>query len=251
MSHERPPDPAATLSRQQGVALWREIAEHLRAEIAAGTPAAGARLPSEAELARRFGVNRHTLRRALEELARAGLVRIAQGRGSFVSEDVLDYTVGPRTRFSEWIRRHNKEPSGQVLRLAESPPSRRSRAGSASRQVRAVILLERLGFADDRAGQSGARIISRRRSAPACWRRCAPPPASPRRWRGRHRRLPPRGHPRHRAAAHAGGSRAAAHAAQPPAAGDGEHQRRRARGGWSSSAWRCYPTPRVQIVFEP
>ncbi len=150
MSHERPPDPAANLPRQQGVALWREIAEHLRAEIVAGTPAAGARLPSEAELARRFGVNRHTLRHALEELARAGLVRIAQGRGSFVSEDVLDYTVGPRTRFSEWIRRHNKEPSGQVLRLAEVPAEPPVARGLGIAPGAAVILLERLGFADDR-----------------------------------------------------------------------------------------------------
>ena len=31
----------------------------------------------------------------------------------------VDYAVGPRTRFSEWIRRHNKEPSGRMLRPAE------------------------------------------------------------------------------------------------------------------------------------
>ncbi|MBW4092910.1 MAG: phosphonate metabolism transcriptional regulator PhnF [Proteobacteria bacterium] len=150
MSREPPPDPAEALPRQPGVALWREIAERLRGEIAAGTPAAGARLPSEAELARRFSVNRHTLRRALEELAQGGLIRIAQGRGSFVSEDVLDYAVGPRTRFSEWIRRHNKEPSGQVLRLAEGPAEPPVARGLGIATGAAVILLERLGFADDR-----------------------------------------------------------------------------------------------------
>ena len=39
--------------------------------------------------------------------------------GTFVAEDVLDYTVGPRTRFTEWIHRHNKEPSGRVLQRRE------------------------------------------------------------------------------------------------------------------------------------
>ncbi|MGH7042393.1 MAG: phosphonate metabolism transcriptional regulator PhnF [Acetobacteraceae bacterium] len=150
MSNEGAPAPAVTLPRRDGVALWREIAERLRAEIAAGTPAPSARLPSEAELARRFGVNRHTLRRALEELARAGLIQIAQGRGSFVSEDVLDYTIGPRTRFSEWIRQHNKEPSGRMLQLAEVPAEPPVARGLGIAPGAPVILLERLGFADDR-----------------------------------------------------------------------------------------------------
>ncbi len=77
-------------------------------------------MPTEAELSGLFQVNRHTVRRALEELSRDGLVRIEQGRGSFVAEDVLDYAVEARTRFSEWIRKHNKEPSGQVLQLARN-----------------------------------------------------------------------------------------------------------------------------------
>jgi GntR family transcriptional regulator, phosphonate transport system regulatory protein len=150
MSDQLAPAPGLPLPRQEGIALWRQISEQLRSEIAAGTPPAGGRLPSEAELARRFGVNRHTLRRALEELARAGLIRVAQGRGSFVSEDVLDYTVGPRTRFSEWIRRHNKEPSGRVLRLAEVPAEAAVARGLGLAAGAPVVLLERLGLVDGR-----------------------------------------------------------------------------------------------------
>ena len=103
-------------ARMAGVTLWRHIHDTLRDEIGGPGHPPGGRLPTEAELAVRFGVNRHTVRRALEELSRGGLIRVEQGRGAFVAEDVLDYTVGPRTRFTEWIRRHNKEPSGRVLR---------------------------------------------------------------------------------------------------------------------------------------
>ncbi len=136
--------------RQDGVALWRQIAGQIQADIASGTCKPGTRLPTEAELSVRFGVNRHTVRRALEELSRDGLVRVEQGRGSFVAEDVLDYNVEARTRFSEWIRKHNKEPSGIVRQLREIPADRRIADGLGIRSGSRVILLERLGFADDR-----------------------------------------------------------------------------------------------------
>jgi GntR family transcriptional regulator, phosphonate transport system regulatory protein len=138
------------LLARDGVALWRRIAETLRREILEGGRPAGSRLPTEAELAARFGVNRHTVRRALEELSRAGLIRVEQGRGSFIAEDVLDYLVGPRTRFSEWIRRHNREPSGRMLDLREQEADRRVATGLGLRSGAKVVLFEHLGLADGR-----------------------------------------------------------------------------------------------------
>ena len=136
--------------RQEGVALWRQIVRQIQADIASGISKPGTRLPTEAELSARFGVNRHTVRRALEELSRDGLVRVEQGRGSFVAEDVLDYNVEARTRFSEWIRKHNKEPSGIVRQLREVAADRRVADGLGVRTGSKVVLLERLGLADDR-----------------------------------------------------------------------------------------------------
>jgi GntR family transcriptional regulator, phosphonate transport system regulatory protein len=136
--------------RQDGIALWRQIVGRLQSDIASGELKPGMRLPTEAALSTQFGVNRHTVRRALEELSRDGLVRVEQGRGSFVAEDVLDYTVEARTRFSEWIRKHNKEPSGIVRQLREIPADPRVAAGLGVRGGSRVVVLERLGFADDR-----------------------------------------------------------------------------------------------------
>ena len=136
--------------RQDGVALWRQIANRLQADIGAGNYPPGGKLPTEAELSQQFRVNRHTVRRALEELSRGGLVRVEQGRGSFVAEDVLEYAVEPRTRFSEWIRRHNMEPSGRLLQLKETAADTHIANSLGIRSGSRVILLERLGFADDR-----------------------------------------------------------------------------------------------------
>jgi GntR family transcriptional regulator, phosphonate transport system regulatory protein len=137
-------------SREPGVTLWRQIYRTIEEEIAGGEHGAGARLPTEAQLSQRFGVNRHTVRRALEELSRNGLVRVEQGRGSFVAEDVLDYAVAPRTRFSEWIRRHNKEPSGRIIDLREIVADAAVAAGLEVRAGTKVVRLERLGLADGR-----------------------------------------------------------------------------------------------------
>jgi GntR family phosphonate transport system transcriptional regulator len=136
-------------SRQAGLTLWRQISETLRQEIGGPDFPAGARLPTEAELSARFAVNRHTVRRALEELSRGGLIRVEQGRGTFVAEDVLDYTVGARTRFTEWIHRHNMEPSGRVLQRREIAADQTIAAALAIRPGARVVLLERLGFADE------------------------------------------------------------------------------------------------------
>ncbi len=136
--------------RVSGGTLWRHIAVTLEGEIAAGNPPPGGRLPTEAQLAARFGVNRHTVRRGLEELTRAGLLRVEQGRGAFVSEDVLDYAVGARTRFSEWVRRQNKEPSGRVLQLRLVAASRAVAEALQIRPGTRIVLLERLGLANGR-----------------------------------------------------------------------------------------------------
>ncbi|MBV9537699.1 MAG: phosphonate metabolism transcriptional regulator PhnF [Acidisphaera sp.] len=139
-----------TVAREPGVALWRQIARTVEAEIASGSHLPGGRLPTEAQLSQRFGVNRHTVRRALEELSRSGLVVVEQGRGSFVAEDVLEYAVGTRVRFSETIRAQNREPSGDPLDLRETVADKVVATALGIRAGARVIRFERLGFADER-----------------------------------------------------------------------------------------------------
>lgn len=89
------------LRRDSGQALWAQIEAILKEDIAAGAFAAGEPLPTESALAKRFGVNRHTIRQALGRLRDDDLIRVEQGRGSFVQEHVFEYAVTRRTRFSE------------------------------------------------------------------------------------------------------------------------------------------------------
>lgn len=112
------------VERGSGVAVWRQIGESLASDIRNRLYGAGEQLPPESELAAKFSVNRHTIRRAMSVLEQDGLVRIEQGRGTFVQDHAIDYAIGRRTRFSQNLRSQGKaghvEVQGsQVLRAAE------------------------------------------------------------------------------------------------------------------------------------
>lgn len=81
--------------------LWKRIRDELARDIAGNIFFPGELLPTERELSERFGVHRHTVRRAMQELREMGLVRTEQGRGTLVLEQSYEYQLGHRTRFSE------------------------------------------------------------------------------------------------------------------------------------------------------
>jgi GntR family transcriptional regulator, arabinose operon transcriptional repressor len=64
---------------------YRQILEKLQSEISSGRYKPGKRLPSEAELVRRFGASRMTVFRAMHELQSLGLVTRRVGSGTYVS----------------------------------------------------------------------------------------------------------------------------------------------------------------------
>ena len=62
----------------------RGISRQLRADIAAGRYTTGARLPSEPQLVKKFGVSRPTVGRALLDLQNEGLIERRAGSGTYV-----------------------------------------------------------------------------------------------------------------------------------------------------------------------
>lgn len=110
------------IERGSGMAVWRQIAASLEQAIRRGDYRPGIQLPTEKQLATSFGVNRHTVRQAMNRLAETGLVSIEQGRGMFVAESSLDYALGPRTRFTENLVTRQKKPTRELL-FAEQVPA--------------------------------------------------------------------------------------------------------------------------------
>lgn len=74
-----------SLSADDPLPLYAQLAELLRHRIARGEWEAGDRLPSNDALTREFAVARVTVRQAITLLQHDGLVRSRQGRGTFVT----------------------------------------------------------------------------------------------------------------------------------------------------------------------
>jgi GntR family phosphonate transport system transcriptional regulator len=136
------------VERGSGVTLWRQIAERLSADLLSGALQPGDRLPTELDLATRYAVNRHTVRRAVAALADQGYLRVEQGRGTFVAEHMLDYVLGRRTRFHANLLAQGREPGGRVLESrterADATVARELHLKSGTR----VLVIEHVGEAD-------------------------------------------------------------------------------------------------------
>ena len=103
--------------------IWRSIANTLQTEIAQELYRPGDKLPTEAELADRFGVNRHTVRQGLANLAEAGIVHARRGSGVFVAARPTDYALGQRVRFHQNVTASGRTPSRRITRLETRPAS--------------------------------------------------------------------------------------------------------------------------------
>ncbi len=103
------------VERHSGISLWRQIADQIRVAIGTGEFDGQETLPGEIALAKRFDVNRHTVRNAIAALTREGVLRVEQGRGTFIERrERLRYPVGRRTRFSEGLARQMRQRGGRL-----------------------------------------------------------------------------------------------------------------------------------------
>ena len=90
---------------------WEMVLDALKKEIREGVLAPGDQLPTEDRLVERFQVGRHSVRRAVEALAKEGKLSIEQGRGMFIENAPrLTYSIGKRTRL-----RRNLVPQGLTV----------------------------------------------------------------------------------------------------------------------------------------
>ncbi|WP_312596183.1 phosphonate metabolism transcriptional regulator PhnF [Stutzerimonas nitrititolerans] len=85
------------LSRQ-AQPLYLELAETLRLEVRRMQP--GDYLPGELQLAARFSVNRHTLRRAVDELVQEGQLARHKGKGTRVLTRPMIYPMRAESAYS-------------------------------------------------------------------------------------------------------------------------------------------------------
>ncbi|MFD9943179.1 GntR family transcriptional regulator [Nonomuraea sp. NPDC059023] len=141
------------MSEAQGFPYQR-IVDELRAEILGAAVVPGEKLPSENDLAKRYGTTRPTVRRALALLKAEGLLTSRQGQGVFVRNK-------PRVRLlisGSNFRRHREAGlpgfNAQVLEQGMIPAQRVHEVATVPATA---AIAERLNLAE------GAPVIARRR----------------------------------------------------------------------------------------
>ncbi|HAX9729946.1 TPA: phosphonate metabolism transcriptional regulator PhnF [Escherichia coli] len=108
--------PTSYPTRYQEIAakLEQELRQHYRC---------GDYLPAEQQLAARFAVNRHTLRRAIDQLVEKGWVQRRQGVGVLVLMRPFDYPLNAQARFSQNLLDQGSHPTSEKLLSVLRPAS--------------------------------------------------------------------------------------------------------------------------------
>ncbi|MCL6706018.1 phosphonate metabolism transcriptional regulator PhnF [Pseudomonas sp. R2.Fl] len=141
-----------TVQRQNGVALWRQIADRIRVAIAEGRYDETGMVPPEATLAEQFGVNRHTVRAALAALGQEGIVRPVQGRGTLIERrERFNFPITRRTRFTDGIGEQARDIQGILLFSEIEPASVEVARALEIDRLSPVLRLDALRKADGRA----------------------------------------------------------------------------------------------------
>jgi len=97
------------------VPLYTQIKEILRTHILDGTYKSHEQMPSESELTRSFGVSRITVRQALGDLQKEGLIFKIHGKGTYVSQPKAFQNIGKLQGFGEAMASMGYETFSQVV----------------------------------------------------------------------------------------------------------------------------------------
>jgi len=114
LNSSRPPTSYPTRYEQIAALLERELWSHYRC---------GDYLPSEQQLAQRYDVNRHTLRRAVDQLVDRGWLQRRQGIGTLVLMRPYDYPLHARAHFSQNLLDQGSYPTSELLLAVLRPAS--------------------------------------------------------------------------------------------------------------------------------
>ncbi|WP_307570628.1 phosphonate metabolism transcriptional regulator PhnF [Pantoea anthophila] len=101
-------------------------------------------LPSEQQLADHYEVNRHTLRRAVDELVQKGLLQRRHGVGILVLMRPYDYPLHAQARFSQNLLEQGSHPTSERLLAVLRPASSDVASALAVKEGDSVIHLRTL-----------------------------------------------------------------------------------------------------------
>lgn len=135
------------VDRTSPVPLYHQLAEQWADAIRSGALKPGDPFENELALVARLRLSRPTIRKAMNELVRQGLLVRRRGVGTHVASQVVHKRDGLTTLFDE-LRASGREPRTQVLRLQASRPHPIAAEALGLSPETPLVYLERLRYSD-------------------------------------------------------------------------------------------------------
>ena len=136
------------LDKTSAISLHDQLDQIIRTDLKHNTWGANQKIPSENELAQKYGLSRMTVRSVITELVNDGLLYRVQGKGTFVAKKKYPKNLSQVMNFSELCRISNVKPGGKMLEnaLITADDKLAEKMGLKSRER--VIYIKRVRFAD-------------------------------------------------------------------------------------------------------
>lgn len=134
---------------QTAIPLYSQIKESLLGCITRGELHPGDQLPSQRELCEQFGASHMTVRRAIEELVKLGMITAIPGKGLYVAAAKPEPESSPLVSFTEDITRRGMRPSSRVLEAYKTTASPLLAKTLEVEEGTPLIYLRRLRLGDD------------------------------------------------------------------------------------------------------
>lgn len=95
--------------------MYLQLREVIRNKIESGEYPPGTAIPTEKELAETYGLNRLTVRSAIETLANEGILKKIQGKGVFVMGEKMERTLDTLGGFTQVLKDRNMKSATKIL----------------------------------------------------------------------------------------------------------------------------------------
>lgn len=138
------------VDRRSSIPLYHQIREKIREYIAEKKLQPDTLLPSEAELMQLFGASRGTIRSALIDLEKEGVIYKAQGKGTYVSPPRISRRLRTMISFTEEIKAKGLEATSKILEAAQIEANEHVAAKMQIEPGDLVYRITRIRYADGR-----------------------------------------------------------------------------------------------------
>ncbi|MDD3173423.1 MAG: GntR family transcriptional regulator [Herbinix sp.] len=136
------------LNASSTISLFEQLKSMIKEQIVQGIYTSGQKIPTEVELSEQYNVSRITVRRAIEELVKDGVLVKKQGKGTFVQENKITRKIEHTVSFSEACLANGMKPTSIISKRKIFDPDAKLKDEMGSFNGQKVLYIQRIRYAD-------------------------------------------------------------------------------------------------------